>query len=61
MRFLPGSHRSGFVKHDKTDDSGNVLRDGQDMNLTPDQLQSTVVNDLKAGQCSMHHGKIKQR
>ena len=60
MRFLPRSHLGGFVRHVRTPRSerrGNILMDGQEVELTPEEEGATVANVLRPGECSMHDGE----
>lgn len=54
MRMIPGSHKSGRVDHVTTQDSTNVLLQGQTVaGVAEDQA---VVCPLRPGQASFHHG-----
>jgi ectoine hydroxylase-related dioxygenase (phytanoyl-CoA dioxygenase family) len=54
MQMLPGSHRRGSVPHRPTDDSSNVLLQGQ--TATGIDTRAAVHCPLRPGQASFHHG-----
>ncbi|MBX2856727.1 MAG: phytanoyl-CoA dioxygenase family protein [Rhodobacteraceae bacterium] len=54
MRMVPGSHRSGRIDHDTTDDPSNVLFLGQ--TVTGVSESEAVMCPLAPGQASFHHG-----
>ena len=54
MRMIPGSHQRGQLEHSTTDDSSNVLLNGQ---TVADVDGSKAVSvELQPGQASLHHG-----
>lgn len=54
MRMIPGSHKSGMVEHSATDDSSNVLLQGQTVDHVAED--EAVMCALMPGQTSFHHG-----
>ena len=54
MRMLPGSHRGGRLKHQVTDDSTNILYQGQTVSDVDED--DAVLCPLQPGQASFHHG-----
>lgn len=57
MRFVPASHRLGLLDHRDTYDAENFLTRGQEAAYEVDESQ-TVKVELKAGQASLHHGRL---
>ena len=57
MRFVPGSHRGGLVAHRDTFADANQLSRGQEIAVEVDEDEAVAV-ELKAGQISLHHGKL---
>jgi hypothetical protein len=55
MRFIPGSHKSGLVKHNDTFSSDNLLSRGQE--IANVQEENAVHGPLLPGQMSLHHGR----
>jgi non-heme Fe2+,alpha-ketoglutarate-dependent halogenase len=58
MRVIPGSHRGDILDHGKSAKQGNLLSINQ---AIPDSLvnvASALNLELKAGQMSLHHGKL---
>lgn len=55
MRFVPGSHRGGIVKHDDTFRASNLLSRGQEIGGIDES--SAVPGPLKPGEMSLHHGR----
>lgn len=62
MRFIPGSHRSGYIEHGDSHDSAIL-----DLEIpNPDEIGEPVSNDLRAGQISLHadtlaHGSLPNK
>tara|TARA_E500000331_G_scaffold358226_1_gene423563 strand:+ start:1443 stop:2270 length:828 start_codon:yes stop_codon:yes gene_type:complete len=56
MRMWPGSHKEKIQDHIDTFDVNNLLTRGQTVQNVP--LKETVLNELKAGQISLHHPMI---
>ena len=59
MRFIPGSHRLGYIRHG---DSANSSILGLEI-PNPDEIGEPVSNNLRAGQISLHadtlaHGSL---
>ena len=54
MMMIPGSHISGAMQHNMTDDATNVLYSGQTVNKVDEAL--AVACELEPGQASFHHG-----
>ena len=54
MRMIPGSHHQGMVHHDTTEDTSNVLLQGQ--TVSDINEAAAVMCPLKPGQASFHHG-----
>lgn len=55
MRFIPGSHKNGIVKHEDTQDENNLLSRGQKIaDINEDDAR---FGPLKPGQMSLHHGR----
>ena len=54
MRMLPGSHKVGRLHHETTDDSSNVLLQGQTVRGVAEE--EAVLCPLQPGQASFHHG-----
>lgn len=57
MRFVPGSHRGGFLEHVDTFDESNFLTRGQEAAANIDEGKIVYV-ELAPGQASFHHGKL---
>ena len=58
MQIIPGSHKDGIVTHGSSDREGNLLSINQEI---PDEYvdKSSAQNiELKAGQISIHDGKV---
>ena len=56
MRMWPGTHKEKIQKHIDTFDVNNLLTRGQTVQNVP--LKETILNELKAGQLSLHHPLI---
>ncbi len=54
MQMIPGSHRTGQLKHENTDDPDNVLYLGQMVQGA--DLSTAKHCTLMAGEASIHHG-----
>ncbi len=54
MRMVPGSHVSGRIDHEVTDDAANVLLQGQTVPGVDENRAVTCM--LEPGQASFHHG-----
>ncbi len=54
MRMLPGSHVHGALEHQHTDDSNNVLFQGQTVQDVSEA--DAVMCPLQPGEASFHHG-----
>ncbi len=54
MRMIPGSHKSGRIDHVTTQDSSNVLLQGQTVEGVAEER--AVACPLRPGQASFHHG-----
>jgi ectoine hydroxylase-related dioxygenase (phytanoyl-CoA dioxygenase family) len=50
LRYLPGSHRAGLLRHERTDSGQNFLP-----NI---DTGSSVTVELNAGQCVVHQGEV---
>lgn len=57
MRFLPGSHKLDIVPHEDTFDMDNLLSRGQEVAVEVNE-DNAVLDDLGAGEMSLHHGKL---
>ena len=57
MRFLPGSHKAGGVRHRDTFEPANMLTRGQAVAEEVDESASVTVT-LASGQMSLHHGRL---
>jgi ectoine hydroxylase-related dioxygenase (phytanoyl-CoA dioxygenase family) len=57
MRFLPGSHHQKLLPHRDTFDANNLLSRGQQVAVEVDEKEAVDVV-LRAGQLSLHHGRI---
>ena len=57
MRFVPASHRLELLEHRDTHDRENFLTRGQEAAYEVDESR-TVKVELKAGQASLHHGRL---
>ena len=57
MQALPGSHRSGFLEHEKTFDEDSMLRRGQQVQHDFDESQAVTIV-LKPGQASLHDAYV---
>lgn len=53
MRIIPGTHRLGFLKHMKSEDSGYEW-----IAVSPDDERLAVDCILKSGEISIHHGLV---
>ncbi len=58
MRVLPGTHQGGIRTHGKSEQVGNLLSINQEVFVTPEEEQSAVDLELKAGQASVHDGAL---
>ena len=58
MRVLKGSHAGGILTHGTSDREGNLLSINQSIAETEMDLDSAVDFVLKAGQMSIHHGRL---
>lgn len=54
MRMVPGSHRDGRQEHQVTEDTSNVLYQGQTVSDVSEQ--AAVMCPLQPGEASFHHG-----
>ncbi len=54
MRMIPGSHKTGFQKHNIMDDEDNVLWQSQTVNDVDES--SAIMCPLAVGEASFHHG-----
>lgn len=54
MRFLPGTHKLGLLKHTFLEYTHEVPEGWEEMSRRPDQ----VYVELKAGGCSFHHSLV---
>ena len=54
MKMIPGSHKSGRIEHQTTDDPSNVLLQGQTVQNVKEE--NAVLCSLLPGQASFHHG-----
>ena len=57
MKFIPGSHQHKLLPHRDTFDADNLLSRGQEVAVEVDENDAVNVI-LKAGQVSLHHGRI---
>lgn len=55
MRFLPGSHKGGIVKHNDTFAENNLLSRGQEIEGVDET--KAVHGPLRPGEMSLHHGR----
>jgi len=58
MRVIPGTHRDGIREHGKSDVAGNLLSVNQEVPITPDEEARAVNLELKAGEISLHEGRL---
>ena len=58
MRVLPRSHRGEILEHGKSTRAGNLLSVNQEVAVAEDAEASAVDLVLKAGEISIHHGRI---
>lgn len=58
MRVLPGSHKSEILEHGKSSREGNLLSVNQEVVVADDAESRAVDLVLKAGEISIHHGRI---
>ena len=57
MKFISGSHKSGFFESVLSPVEGNVLNDNRDM-IIPEKWHDKIVQTvLSPGECSFHDGK----
>ena len=54
MKMLPGTHKSGKLEHQPTEDQNNVLLQGQTVSGIDDS--QSVLCPLEPGEASFHHG-----
>ena len=57
MRFVPGSHRLGPIRHDDTFEQDNLLTRGQELAVEVDEHEAVSVC-LAPGEMSLHHGRM---
>ncbi|MCY4541799.1 MAG: phytanoyl-CoA dioxygenase family protein [Rhodobacteraceae bacterium] len=57
MRFVPGSQKLDIVSHHDTFSEDNLLSRGQEIEVDVDE-NDAVLDDLRPGEMSLHHGKI---
>ena len=57
MRFVPGSHRLGPIRHDDTFELDNLLTRGQELAMDVDEGEAVPVC-LSPGEMSLHHGRM---
>ena len=57
MRFVPGSQKLDIVSHHDTFSDDNLLSRGQEIEVDVDE-QDAVLDELRPGEMSLHHGKI---
>jgi non-heme Fe2+,alpha-ketoglutarate-dependent halogenase len=58
MRVIPGSHLGDILDHGKSSKAGNLLSVNQEIPDAMVSAASAVDIVLKAGQMSLHHGKL---
>jgi non-haem Fe2+, alpha-ketoglutarate-dependent halogenase len=58
MRVIPGSHRGSILDHGKSSKEGNLLSINQEIPDSMVNAANAVDLTLKAGQMSLHHGKL---
>lgn len=58
MRVLPGTHIGGIRTHGKSEQAGNLLSINQEVPVTEEEVASAVDLELKAGEVSIHDGKL---
>ncbi len=58
MRIIPGSHLSEILDHGKSSKEGNLLSVNQEIPDALVNVASAVDLVLRAGQMSLHHGKL---
>ena len=55
MQVVKGSHRSGMRRHGTSGDGNNMLLSDQNVELSDEEQENTVIVELLPGQFSMHH------
>lgn len=58
MRVIPGSHRTGILDHGQSGRDDNLLSIDQEIPSESVDEDSAVDLELRAGQCSIHHGHL---
>lgn len=58
MRVIPGSHHHGVQEHGTSEQEGNLLSINQEVPVSDSDAENAVDLVLKAGEMSIHHGKI---
>ncbi len=58
MQVIPGSHQRGIQEHGTSERAGNLLSINQEVPVTEAEAESAVDLVLKAGEMSIHHGKM---
>jgi len=58
MRVIPGTHLGGIRQHGKSSLEGNLLSVNQAVSVTPEEEAVAVDLPLKAGEMSIHDGRL---
>ena len=58
MSVIPESHHDGIREHGKSDQAGNLLSINQEASVTQEDEKRAFDLILKAGEMSIHHGKM---
>jgi ectoine hydroxylase-related dioxygenase (phytanoyl-CoA dioxygenase family) len=58
MSVIPESHHDGIREHGKSDQAGNLLSINQEASVTQEDEKRAFDLILKAGEMSIHQGKI---
>lgn len=58
MKAIPGTHRYDIVEHGKSGSGQNLLSADQEIRVAPDDEKRAVDLILKAGEISLHDGKV---
>jgi ectoine hydroxylase-related dioxygenase (phytanoyl-CoA dioxygenase family) len=58
MQIIPGTHKTGIVSHDTSEDDSNLLSINQEISDEHVDKDSVVPLELGAGQISIHHGQL---
>ena len=58
MQFIPGSHIDGIAPHEESEEGGNLLSINQEIPDEHVDKTNAVPVELKAGQISLHDGRL---